>query len=60
MTHRWHRLQTRFGMVAFPEKTPPARGILRCDPFTPPSVQLSVHRNTTLGSLELGRAGVEE
>jgi hypothetical protein len=20
MTHRWHRLQTRFGMVAFPEK----------------------------------------
>jgi hypothetical protein len=20
MTHRWHRLQTRFDMVAFPEK----------------------------------------
>ena len=19
MTHRWHRLQTRFGMVAFPD-----------------------------------------
>ncbi len=33
MTHRWHRLQTRFGMVAFPEKTPPARVILRCDPI---------------------------
>ena len=33
MTHRWHRLQTRFGMVAFPEKTPSARGILRCDPI---------------------------
>ena len=33
ITHRWHRLQTRFGMVAFPEKAPPARGILRCDPI---------------------------
>jgi hypothetical protein len=33
MTHRWHRLQTRFGMVAIPEKTPPARGIFRCDPI---------------------------
>ncbi len=33
MTHRWHHVQTRFGMVAFPEKTPPARGILRCDPI---------------------------
>jgi len=33
MTHRWHRLQTRFGTVAFPEKIPPARGILRCNPI---------------------------
>jgi hypothetical protein len=33
MTHRQHRLQTRFGMVAFPEKTPLARGILRYDPI---------------------------
>ena len=31
--HRRHRLQTRFAMVALPEKTPPARGILRCDPM---------------------------
>ena len=33
MTHRRHHVQARFGMVAFPEKAPPARGILRRDPI---------------------------
>lgn len=33
ITHRRYRLRTRFGMVAFLEKTLPARGIPRCDPI---------------------------